>query len=163
MDSNSPAIIEAVQHLFDQFGSIDQMTPMERNAHLEYEEYFIRDAETCIKWSDYTNKRSMLYIVVSNLESKTFLNKDIDVDFDLSGKRKYLKNVKYRLSESLLNQIERIVRQSTDYIIYPCNEGSNIRGSYSSLDSPTNSFPYSRQLLIGDTFAVYSVEHFPFE
>ena len=154
INSEDPAMLKIVQLLFDYFGYVDELTPDERQGMYDYEEYFVRDARTCILWSSYVNKCDVLHEILHNLESKSILNPDNGVDVDLSGDRINLDAANYRLNEDLFSQIKAIVDKSRNYAIYRCNNGSTI------IDD-TTIFPYSRCLVVGDEFAMYSVRYFP--
>ncbi len=155
INDQDPAMVKIVQLVFDQFGYTDELAPEDRGGFHDYDDYFIRDARTCILWSRYANKRSVLLEVVYNLESVSILNPSDNIDVDFSGNRKNLDSANYRLSEDLFCQIKAIVDKSRKYANYSCNYGCTVNDAY------TFSFPYARSLLVGDKFAIYSVRHFP--
>ena len=154
INNEKPAMVEIVQLLFDYFGYVDKLTPEERQGMYDYEEYFVRDARTCNLWSHYVSKPEALLEILNNLESTSILNPDITIEVDLSGNRINLDAANYRLNEDLFNQIKAIVDKSRNYAIYRCNYGSTIM-DYTTI------FPFSRVLVVGDEFAMYSVRCFP--
>lgn len=148
--SNDPALVEFFEYIFNQFGFVDDISQEE----IWDDDVVIKDGKSCRLWSSATVKYGVMLEVVYNLESVSILNPDSDICVDISGE-KMINCVNSRLNEVLFRQIAAIVDKSKNYAFYPCNYGSVVRDAY------TSSFMYSRNLFVGDEFAIFSVRHFP--